>query len=308
MPSKDFPRRINRAQLSDLKYHKATFGQDRRMAGEFLNQPGVVFFIAIISLVAIYYTGGLIGARINPGELEVSNTVQGAILALLGLLLGFTFAMALSRYETRRTMVLDESNTLGTAFLRASFVPDPYRIDAQNALREYATARLDFYRAGYDQQRIAAALDRASRLQARLWFDAAAAVKAQPTVATSLFIQSLNDLIDFAAKRRDALDDRIPLTVWATLGAVSILAVFLTGHIERKRFSVLSLVLPIAVAAVLGLIADLDAPRSGSIEVSQQQMLTLNRTLAAVPQRTPGSAVAPNDVTDAPAESLQPPH
>ena len=276
------------------------------MISEILNQPGLLFLIAVVILAVAYNVGGLIGARTRQSELGVSSTVQGAILALLGLLLGFTFSMALSRYETRRNMVLDESNAIGTTFLRASLTPDPYRIDTQNALREYASARLDFFQAGYDSPRMAVALEHASRLQARLWSDAVAAVKAQPTVATSLFVQSLNELIDFDARRRDALDDRIPPAVWATLGVVSILAAFLTGYFERKRFSVLNMVLPIAVAVVLGLIADLDAPRSGSIEVSQQQMLSLNRTLAAAPQRTPGSSVAPNGVADAPPGSFQP--
>lgn len=260
----------------------------------------MIFFVAIAILALVYRTGGWFGARRNQSESGNSSTVQGALLALLGLLLGFTFAMALSRYETRRNMVLNESNAIGTTFLRASFVPDPYRTDTQNALREYAAARLDFFRAGYDSHRMAVALDQASRLQVRLWFDAVAAVKAQPTVATSLFVQSLNEVIDLDAMRRDALEDRIPSAVWATLVVISILAAFLTGYFERRRFSPLNMMLPIAVAAVLGLIADLDAPRSGSIEVSQQQMLALQRTLAAAPEFTPRSS--------APPESLQPPH
>ncbi len=276
------------------------------MISDSLNHPGLIALVAFIVLALGAKVGGSIGARTCAGELEISSTVQGAILALLGLLLGFTFAMALSRYETRRTLVLDESNAIGTAFLRSSLAPEPYRADIRNALRAYATARLEFYQAGYDSQRMAAALDQTSRLQARLWSDAVAAVKARPTVATSLFVQSLNEVIDFDAKRRDALDDRIPAPVWITLGVVSLLATFLTGYFERKRFSPLNLAIPITVAVVLGLIADLDAPRSGSIEVSQQQMVRLEHTLAAVPQRAPGSSAAANGAAPARPEGFPP--
>lgn len=103
---------------------------------EILNRPDPLFLVAVVILAAAYNAGGLIGARTRQSEFEISSTVQGVILALLRLLLRFTFAMALSRYETRRNMVLDEFNAIGTAFLRASLAPVPHRSDIQPILAQ----------------------------------------------------------------------------------------------------------------------------------------------------------------------------
>ena len=93
------------------------------------------------------------------------GTIEGAILGLLGLLLGFTFAMAVSRYDHRKELVLEEANAIGTTYLRASLLPEPQSTTIKDLLARYVDVRLDFYRAGSDPRQLADSLDRATALQ-----------------------------------------------------------------------------------------------------------------------------------------------
>ena len=96
-------------------------------------------------------------------------TIQGAMLGLLALLLGFTFSMAMSRFEVRKQQVLDESNAIGTTYLRAQLMPEPPRKEVSNLLRRYVEVRLQFYQAGIEGQGFQKAVDQTERLQLQLW-------------------------------------------------------------------------------------------------------------------------------------------
>lgn len=92
--------------------------------------------------------------RAAEGSLSEIGTLQGAMLGLLALLLGFTFAMAMSRFEARKQLVLDESNAIGTTFLRAQLLPQPPRREISNLLRQYVDVRLALYEAGIDEKKL----------------------------------------------------------------------------------------------------------------------------------------------------------
>jgi hypothetical protein len=207
------------------------------------------------------------------------TTIHGAILGLLGLMLGFTFVMALSRYDLRRQLVVEEANAIGTIWLRSSMIPEPYRDAVPKLLRAYVDARLDFYSAGLDQKRLLAAVDRTAQLQRSLWSEALGAARDQPTPITALFVQALNEVIDLDTSRVEALENRIPLTVWMLLIAVSILASLVTGNVYPHRASPMVLLVPIVLAGVMALIADLDSSRGGLILVSQQSMVRLQNAM-----------------------------
>ena len=156
-----------------------------------------------------------------PGRNHV-EALQSAVLVLLALLLGFTFAMAVSRFDTRKGLVLEEANAIGTTSLRAQFLSEPQRSEALALLRQYVSARLDFYGAGIDQVRLEAASAAAQGIMNRLWALAVTAAAADPrSVPTGLFAQSLNDLIDANEKRRVALDNHVPEAVVYLLLLVS---------------------------------------------------------------------------------------
>ena len=246
---------------------------------------GVILVVSIIVLLVVSEIGNRLGrrarTRMDDAGKSQTNALQGAIIGLLALLLAFTLSMAINRFETRRQLVLDEANAIGTTYLRAKMLPLPYATDAQNLLRQYVQNRLDYFNAGVDQARIQAAGDQAAQLQRQLW-SIAVAVSAQDnrSVPTSLFVQTLNDTIDLQAKRLAAFRNRVPETViWLLLG-VSVAAAGIVGYSNglgnrRQVFGVLTLIVLITI--IIWVIFDLDRPRRGLILVSQESMIGLQQ-------------------------------
>src|SRR5208337_1713205 len=173
--------------------------------------------------------GFLLGRRsqstINDHSISQIYTIQGATLGLLSLLLGFTFAMAMSRYDTRRQMILEESNAIGTTFLRAQLLPEAPRKEVSNLLRGYVEVRLEFYEAGNDRKMLREVRNKAETLQNQLWAHGAAMGENDPrAITTGLFLQSLNEMIDLNAKRITAQENHVPEITLVLLYFVAIMA------------------------------------------------------------------------------------
>jgi hypothetical protein len=248
-------------------------------------------FVVLAVILPITAEMGMRWPKQNADEKQEAglSTIYGGVLGLLGLLLGFTFAMALSRFEVRRQLVVDEANAIGTTWLRADMLPEPYRDAEQNQLYQYVGARLDFYSAGLDTKQVASALRRAAQIQDSLWRQAVEAAQKQPTPISGLFIQSLNEMIDLEASRQDALENRIPSSVWVVLLMVSAAASVMTGALYPRRTSIAFLMVPLVLSSVMALIADLDSSRRGLIRISQGSMVrlesTMKESLPAAPPR-----------------------
>jgi hypothetical protein len=212
------------------------------------------------------------------------NAVQAAILGLLALLLGFTFSMAMSRFETRKQMVLDESNAIGTAYLRAQLLPEPTRKEVSQLLRQYIEARLDFYAADIDTRRLQAAKEQTARLQSQLWSYAAAWGKQEPRAVTAgLLLSSLNEVIDLHSKGLTALENHVPEIIMFLLYFVALVATGLIGYccgLAGRRNFVVTLAASVLIAVVIMVIVDLDRPRRGLIRVGLVRMEELRGSLA----------------------------
>ena len=214
---------------------------------------------------------------------ELSGSLQGALLGLLGLLLGFTFAMAVGRYETRKELVLDEANAIGTTWLRAGMLSDSARDVIRAQLVDYVDARL----AGVDQSIGTPAFNqqaaRSEADQVTLWRTIVEETKLRDTPSAALFTASLNDVIDLDAKRQAASRNHVPQSVWLLLLVVSMTVTAVTGYTtglgESGRQLLSMFVLPLLFTVVIVIISDLDHPRRGLITVSQQSMLDLQRLL-----------------------------
>lgn len=214
------------------------------------------------------------------------NNLQSAILGLLALLLGFTFSMALARFDARKALVVDEANAIGTAALRAEFLPEPDRLEAHELLADYAASRLDFFRAGADPAAINQTYENTNAIQSALWAIATARAQAEPqSVPGSQFNSALNELFDLAEKRRAALDNHVPEAVITLLVVVTLVAFFLMAYslaLQDRRRHGATYLFALLIAFVLGVILDLDRPRRGFVQVSQASM---ERTLQSL--RTP---------------------
>ena len=211
------------------------------------------------------------------------NTIQAAVLGLLALLLAFTSSMALSRFEVRKGLVLDESSAISTTYLRVQLLPEPYRRDLRDLLRHYVAVWLDFYAAGVDAALLQAARLTIAQLHQQLW-GLAAAVNAQDPQAmtTGLFLQSLNEVIDLHAKRETALDNHVPESILLLLFLVAVCALGMIGYgfgFSARRHVVQTLTIQCLITLILFVIMDLDRPRRGLIKVGQQRMIELQRSL-----------------------------
>jgi hypothetical protein len=248
---------------------------------------GLIWGASVILFILITEAGYRLGRRsrdrIDDYGKSQLTTIQGAILGLLALLLGFTFAMAMSRFDVRKQLVLDEANAIGTTYLRAQLFPEPQRQEASNLLRRYVDVRLEFYRANNNQEKLREAKNQTEQLLARLWSLGTAWGQAEPrALPMGLFLQSLNDVIDLNAKRQTAMDNHVPEIILILLYFVAMAAMGVLGYgggLGGGRNHLINLVVPIIIAAVILVIIDLDRPRRGLIKVSQQSMMDLRQSL-----------------------------
>lgn len=208
------------------------------------------------------------------------SAVEAAMLGILGLLLGFTMSMAVSRFELRKQNILEEANAIGTACLRTQLLPDVPGETIRNQLHEYTNVRIQFGMAGRDWGRIETLRKQGALLQKQIWGEAAAFAQKEPLRA-SLLMQSLNQVIDLEAARWKAFNDHVPDSVIYVNAMVGLLAAMLVGYtygLSGRRHLLSMCVLSVAITIVLSVIVDLDRPRSGLIRVSQQPMIDLQRS------------------------------
>lgn len=219
-------------------------------------------------------------------------TIQGAMLGLLALLLGFTFSMAMSRFELRKQQVLEESNAIGTTYLRAQLMPEPPRKEVSNLLRQYVDVRLQFYQAGMDVQKLRGAKEQTERLQLQLWSWASAWADKDPRAVTAgLFLQSLNETIDLHSKGLTALENHVPEIILVLLYFVALVAIGLIGYgcgLAGRRNFMVTMVASLLIAAVILVIIDLDRPRRGLIKVGLGRMVELRDSLEKADLETGG--------------------
>ena len=248
----------------------------------------------LLSLVLLW-TGMLLGVRIRElreeiisREGKIVTVLEGALLTLFGLLIGFTFSMAVNRYDTRKTLVLTEANAIGATWLRSALLAEPTRSEEQSLLRQYVQQRVRYLAVGTDQAAIEDSLKRGSDLQERMWAVASNYAPDHRDVTTSLFLSKLNDSIEVSEERIAANENRIPAEAWWMLLFVGFSATLLVGLDVRPKSWVLQATLPIVLAGALGLTMDMDSPRYGLIVITQPSMgRVAQQMMSSLPQQAP---------------------
>jgi hypothetical protein len=221
-----------------------------------------------------------VGRRIGDGHLASdpkgartgTGTIEAAVFALLGLLIAFTFSGAVSRFDHRRHLIVEETNAIGTAYLRLDLLP----VGAQPALREtfrqYVNSRLETYRKLPDIEAAKAEHSKSIKLQEALWTNAVAASQAQGASAASpmLLLPALNQMIDITTTRTMALQLHPPFIIFGMLFLVALASALLAGYAmaggkDRKWLHVFGFALVIALTVYV--ILDIEFPRLGLIRV-----------------------------------------
>ncbi len=232
------------------------------------------------------------GSKEKDEETADEGQVLGTALLLLALLLGFTFSIALSRYDARRVLVVKEANDIGTAWLRAGLVGNPAGHALQDKLRDYAATRVA---QGEGAVAYAALRTRGSALRNQIWaLTAAATAPERSTAQSASLVAAVNSVIDTASEREAELDARVPARVITLLIVYSAVSAFLLGYVlggYGARHRPVTLLLFVLLAMTIDLILDLDRPQAGSIRISQGAMTALVADLSR--PSPPAAAVRP---------------
>ncbi|HUE44441.1 MAG TPA: hypothetical protein VMP12_12780 [Candidatus Sulfotelmatobacter sp.] len=248
-----------------------------------LRQP---FFLLVVTFCALWAAAriGLAFRKKHHGiadqDTEDFTFIVGATLTLLGLIIGFTFSMSVSRYDQRMSFEEQEANAIGTEYLRVDAVPAADAAKIRSLLKLYLDKRIAYY-TSRDQTQIAAINAATMQLQNQLWTAAITPAKAEPSPLTGLVVSGMNDVLDAQGYAQAAWWNRIPAAAWILLVTISVFCNLLIGYGVRLKSELLFLILPIVLSISLFLIADIDSPRRGVIHIRAQNLQTLAEWLKA---------------------------
>ncbi len=246
-----------------------------------LDFPSVTAVVSLVVMWLAAHMGALVGIGLRPlqdDEREEFGVVQTAILTLLGLLIGFSFSMAVSRYDQRKIYEEAEANAIGTEYVRADLLPASEAADVRGLLKEYLDQRVLFYMTR-DESELAQINALTAQLQAKLWSVVQIRGVASPTTVTALAVAGMNDVLNSQGYTQFAWWNRIPTAAWGLMVAIAIGCNLLIGYGARRTDKILFLILPIAVSTSFFLIADIDSPRRGLIRVQPQNLISLAQSL-----------------------------
>ena len=248
-----------------------------------MNSPFLVLVLSFVLLFLAAQIGDLFRNRVFPLKEEARNdfgVVLGATLTLLALLVGFSFSMAVSRYDQRKNYEEAEANAIGTEYLRADLLPARDAGRVHELLKKYVDQRVLFYTTR-SQQTLAKINADTAELQHDLWSAVLPAAAAQPTPPLALVTSGMNDVLNSQGYTQAAWWNRIPIAAWALMAAIAICCNLLIGYGAHRTERHLFLIVPVAVSIAFFLISDIDSPRGGAIRVAPQNLLSLSQSLRA---------------------------
>jgi hypothetical protein len=240
----------------------------------------VVSLLFFVAMMLARELGAAIKRKTMLAGGEVESFALTSVLGLLALFIGFTFSIALQRYDNRRELVVKEANALGTTWLRADLLDDQGRTALRDVLRRYVDARLRFGE-GKDTAEEIAAYQESGILQAELWGTVMRTTAPfRDTPRASLLVTTTNESIDLAGERYANRQAHVPTSILRLLGLFALIAAAMVGYERgglRRTTTVLFVMLTLAVTLVL----DLDRPMTGMTTVSQQPMRDLQQSMRA---------------------------
>jgi hypothetical protein len=237
----------------------------------------VIALVGLLAgMLALLELGYRAGRRRLKKEGEKGATglgvVEGAVFALFGLLLAFTFSAGFSRFEARRVLAVDEANAIGTAYLRLDLLPQGAQAELRPLFRRYVGQRLEFYRKLTDRSAADSVLAETARMQSEIWSRAVAACYVEPQEPSKpiLVLDALNKMIDITTTRLYAARTHTPQMIFVLLFALGLGCSAMAGYTMAAagRRSTLHFV-GFALIALLTIyvILDLEYPRLGFIRL-----------------------------------------
>ena len=251
--------------------------------GSLIKQPLIVSALSLFLLWLSARIGLFVRMRQLKEEIDVHqdlDIIVSATLTLVGLIIGFSFSMVISRYDQRKNYEEAEANAIGTEYLRADLLPSADRSNVRALLRNYLNQRILFYgtRDDYALSQIDATT---VQLQTELWSAVRIPAGAQPTPMLALAVSGMNDVLNSQGYTQAAWWNRIPPGAWFLMAAVAICSNVLIGYDSHRAGvrTIRLLFLPFILSIALYAIADIDSPRRGVIRVHPQNLISLAQSL-----------------------------
>ena len=251
------------------------------MLNDLRDFPLVILIVSLIGLWLAEQLGVFLRRKLHPVQDEESKdiaTLEAATLTLLGLIIAFSFSMAIGRYDQRKNYEAEEANAIGTEYARADLLPATEAEKVRKLLKEYLRQRVAFYqtRNARELQQIGAITE---ELESKLWSSVRAVAASQPTVPVGLAVSGMNDVLNDRAYTQASWWNRIPLAAWYLMISIALLCNLLLGYGAHQSGSHLFLVLPLVLSISFFMISDLDSPRGGVIRVLPQNLTALADSL-----------------------------
>lgn len=252
---------------------------------DIMDKPILVFVLSLVVLWVSEQIGVLLHryfGGMGKESREDLGLILGASLTLLGLIIGFSFSMAISRYDQRKNLEEAEANAIGTEFVRADLLPNEDAARVRALLGKYLEQRLFFYRER-DSDRLHQIDATTSQIGAELWAAVRSPAETHPDPVRALVLAGMNDILNSQGYTQAAWWNRIPVAAWLLMGAISICCNAMVGFYASHLRSTtpLFLVLPLVLSITFFLIADIDSPRRGIIRVKPQNLSSLGTSMHA---------------------------
>jgi hypothetical protein len=241
-------------------------------------------FLLLFSLPVFWFSSWL-GASFRKRQRDIQEStrsdltfVLGGAMTLLGLIIGFTYSMAVTRYDQRKNYEEEEANAIGTEYVRADYLPTAEAVKIRALLKNYLYQRILYYEAGQGEK-LSEINSQTTRLQAEMWNEIVPSTSARPTQVGALVVSGMNNVLNSQGYTQAAWWNRIPIAAWTLLVLISVFCNLLIGYCVHGRSNYLLLILPVALSISLFLIADIESPRGGTIHVHPQNLESLARSL-----------------------------
>ena len=229
--------------------------------------------LIMLALMILSIFIGLTAGRRYYRKTAIDAPVLGGLFALVGFLLAFNFSLSLTHYEVRRGIIIEEANNIGTAILRTSLYHEPDRTLLRAGLKRYVNARINYFTAGVNEEKVMEAQRVSGNIQRQLWTKVSELSNdAHYTVASLQMTSALNNMIDITTTRFYANYVHLPDVIIYLLILLSCVSTFYMGFVAagKQKFDWLlggGVCLLIAVVVLVNL--DLDQPRRGFITLDQ---------------------------------------
>lgn len=248
-----------------------------------INHPRVFCVVSFLAMALMAWLGRWANRRFHRAEeqdKEMVSLVLSATLTLLGLIIGFSFSMATSRYDQRKQYEEEEANAIGTEYVRLDLLPDAQSAAAKQLMLGYLQERIEWYSAR-DESEISAVNRKTAQVQDELWAAVRPEAITHQTPVTALVASGMNDVLNSQGYTQAAWWNRLPTSAWMLMLVMALFANLLLGASAKisAKGRWLLLVVPAIISIALFLVGDIDSPRTGRIRIRPQNLMSLSESL-----------------------------